>query len=80
MSQEERAKFQEEMRKNFEKIREDQNALRDKADAAFVKLLTKRQTEAYKKMIGKEFDVDSVTTSMQMPQGQQGGRRGGPVD
>ncbi len=80
MSQEERTKFQEEMRKNFEKIREDQNALRDKADAAFVKLLTKRQSEAYKKMIGKEFDVDSVVSSMQMPQGPQGGRRGGPVD
>lgn len=81
MSQEERAKFQDEMRKNFEKMRDDQNKLRDKADAALIKLLTKRQTEAYKKMIGKEFDVDSIMTSMQMQPGQQGGgRRGGPVD
>ncbi len=81
MSQEERTKFQEEMRKNFEKVRDEQNKFRDKADAALIKLLTKRQTEAYKKMIGKEFDVDSIMTSMQMQPGQQGGgRRGGPVD
>lgn len=30
--------------------------------------------------VADEFDVDSVTSNMQMPQGQQGGRRGGPVD
>lgn len=81
MSQEERARAQEEMRKNFEKMRDQQNAFRDKADAALLKLLTKRQSEAYKKMTGKPFDVDSIMASMRMPQGPQGGgRRGGPVD
>lgn len=80
MSQEERTKFNEERAKSFEKMRDETNKLRDKADAAMIKLLTKRQTEAYKKMIGKEFDVDSVMTTMQGPQGAQRGRRGGPVD
>jgi len=80
MTQEERTKFQEEMRKNFEKMRDDQNKLRDKADAAILKLLTKRQSEAYKKMVGEKFDVDSVMTSMQMQQPQGGRGRGGPVD
>jgi hypothetical protein len=80
MSQEERTKFNEERAKSLEKMRDETNKLRDKADAAMIKLLTKRQTEAYKKMIGKEFDVDSVMTTMQGPQGAQRGRRGGPVD
>ena len=79
MSPEERTKMMEEARKNMEKVREESNILQDKADAAALKLLTKRQSEAYKKMIGKEFDVDSIAESLQA-QRQQGGRRSGPVD
>lgn len=75
MTQEERTKRMEEMRKGFEKMREDSNKVRDKTEAAIMKVLTKRQEEAYKKMTGEEFDVDSIMATMQ--QGGPGGGRGG---
>ena len=81
MTQEERTKRMEEMRKGFDKMRTDSNKLRDKAEAAIMKVLTKRQEEAYKKMTGEKFDVDSIMSTMQMggpggPGGFGGGRGG----
>ena len=80
MTQEERTKRMEEMRKGFEKMREDSNKVRDKTEAAIMKVLTKRQEEAYKKMTGEEFDIDSIMTTMQQGgPGGPGGGRGGPA-
>ena len=79
MTPEERTKRMEDMRKGMEKMRDDSNKLRDKLEAAIMKVLTKRQEEAYKKMTGEKFDVDSIMATMQQggPGGPGGGGRGG---
>ena len=81
MTPEERQKAGEEMRKGFEKMRDDSNKLRDQLEAAIVKSLTKRQQDAWKKMNGEKFDVDSIMSTMQFGQGRGGpggfGGRGG---
>ena len=76
MTPEERTKRMEDMRKGMEKMRDDSNKLRDKLEAAIMKVLTKRQEEAYKKMTGEKFDVDSIMATMQQG-GPGGGGRGG---
>jgi hypothetical protein len=64
------------MRKGFEKMRDDSNKLRDQLEAAILKSLTKRQQDAWKKMIGDKFDVDSIMSTMQFGRGGPGGRGG----
>jgi hypothetical protein len=41
-----------------------------------LKSLTKRQQDAWKKMIGDKFDVDSIMSTMQFGRGGPGGRGG----
>jgi len=76
MTPEERQKAGEDMRKGFEKMRDDSNKLRDQLEAAIVKSLTKRQQDAWKKMNGEKFDVDTIMSTMQFGQGGRGGPGG----
>lgn len=76
MTDAERQKRRDEMTKNMEKVREQTEKLNEQLDAAILKLLTKRQSDAFKKMNGEKFDVDSIMETMpQMGRGGPGGGR-----
>lgn len=79
MTAEERQKRTDEMRKSFDEMREQSTKLRDQLDAAILKLLTKRQADAFKKMNGEKFDIDSIMETMQMGQGGPGRGGRGPT-
>lgn len=79
MTAEERQKRADDMRKSFDQMREQSAKLRDQLDAAILKLLTKRQADAFKKMNGEKFDVDSIMETMQMGQGGPGRGGRGPT-
>ncbi len=80
MTAEERQKRADEMRQSMEKMREQSEKLNKDLEAAILKLLTKRQSDAFKKMNGEKFDVDSIAETMNFGRGGPGGRGGrGPT-
>ena len=71
---------QPEVKSKMEQMRKQQDQIRDQSYAQVYKVLDRRQSSAFKKMLGKPFDVDSITNGFFRGPGQRGpGGGGGPA-
>jgi len=63
---------QPEVKSQMEQMRKQQDQIRDQSYAQVYKVLDRRQSSAFKKMLGKPFDVDSITNGFFRGPGQRG--------
>jgi hypothetical protein len=69
---------QPEVKTKMDQMRKQQDLIRDQSYAQVYKVLDRRQTSAFKKMLGKPFDVDSLMAGFFRGPGQRNGQGAGP--